>query len=149
MKAKKWNLETIAERKEVLKQALDELETIPGDEWAKLLHWKKLVGELDVLTDMEERLQETQKYARAEYIKAFERGKLEGEIKAEVSKIKALIEWNIPQEKITSNLKFLTQDKVKDRLETNLAYIKDHLSDSDSDICEQLGVVEELSSNFQ
>ena len=73
-----------------------------------------------------------------------EQGKLKGEIKGEISKIKGFIKYNISQDNFTTDLKFLTHEKVKDKLEENLAYIQGHLSEPDSDICDELGLVGDL-----
>jgi hypothetical protein len=91
---------------------------------------------------VEEDFFETQEEAKRE---EFNKGKLKGEIKGEISKVKDFLEESFSKEKIISKLKFLTQDKVKDSLESNLEYIKNHLEDSDSDICEELGLVGALS----
>jgi flagellar biosynthesis/type III secretory pathway protein FliH len=73
------------------------------------------------------------------------KGKLKGEIKGEISKIKDLLDFGVSPEKIIPKLKFLTRDEVKDKLESNIAYIQKHLEDSDSDICDELGLVGNLS----
>jgi len=102
----------------------------------EVLSWKQRVTAQDIL--------ETQEELRRE---AFEKGKIEGEIKGEISTIKALIKFKIPQEKIVTRVKFFTQDKVKEQLESNLIYIQNHLEDSDSDICDELGLVGNLLSD--
>ena len=100
------------------------------------------MNELDVLEDLEESIKEV--FERGKKL-GYERAKLKGEIKGEISKIKTLIKYEMSSETFTNDLKFLTQEKVKDKLESNLTYIKEHIDDSDSDICEQLGLIGNLS----
>lgn len=62
-------------------------------------------------------------------------------IQAEITVTKSLSKLGILNEEIIPHLKFLTQDQLKDKLETNLAYIRGHIEDSNSDICDQLGLL--------
>ena len=71
--------------------------------------------------------------------------KLKGEVIAEISKIKVLIDFGYKTEQILSTLKFLNNDKMKDKLEHNMSYIKSHIQDSDRDICNALGIFDALS----
>ena len=136
------NLETIAARRKELKELQAKLDTLEVSETSKVLQWKKIVNELDVLEDLEESIKEV--FERGKKL-GYERAKLKGEIKGEISKIKTLIKYEMSSETFTNDLKFLTQEKVKDKLESNLTYIKEHIDDSDSDICEQLGLIGNLS----
>ena len=58
------NLETIAARRKELKELQAKLDTMEVSETSKVLQWKKIVNELDVLEDLEESIKEV-----------FERGK--------------------------------------------------------------------------
>jgi len=40
---------------------------------------------------------------------------------------------------------FLTDPKVFDKLESNLSYIKDHMDETESVICDELGLYDSLS----
>lgn len=100
----------------------------------KTLYWKQKMNELDAI--------ETQKALAEE---KFEQGKLKGEIKGEISKVKDFMEFGATQDKIISKLKFLTNEKINHNLDENLKYIQDHLDDSDSDICGELGLLGALS----
>ena len=51
------NLETIAARRKELKELQAKLDTMEVSETSKVLQWKKIVNELDVLEDLEELLQ--------------------------------------------------------------------------------------------
>jgi len=133
MKRKKWDLETLASCKKELMKRLATLNTLDIDEDTRVLNWKKLTSELDAIETLEESIQEALK------------GKLKGEIKGEIKMIKALSKYNVPQKKIIAELEFLTEDKVKDQLESNLKYIKEHPDDSDSEICNELGLVGSLA----
>jgi len=44
-----------------------------------------------------------------------------------------------------STLKFLTQDKIREEFDYNFEYIKTHLDDTDSQICDELDLVGKLS----
>ena len=136
------NLETIAARRKELKELQAKLDTMEVSETSKVLSWKKIVNELDVLEDLEESIKEV--FERGKKL-GYERTKLKGEIKGEISKIKDLLDFGVSPEKIIPKLKFLTRDEVKDKLESNIAYIQKHLEDSDSDICDELGLVGNLS----
>ena len=72
------------------------------------------------------------------------KGEVKGKIKGEISKVKALIKHQIPQESFISDLKFLTHDKVKDSFEKNISYIREHMGDTDSEICDELGLIGDL-----
>ena len=48
------NLETIAARRKELKELQAKLDTMEVSETSKVLSWKKIVNELDVLEDLEE-----------------------------------------------------------------------------------------------
>jgi len=76
--------------------------------------------------------------------KGIPKGKLKGEIKGEISKIKTLVELEISKDKIIPTLQFLTNPKVFDKLESNLSYIKEHMDDTESVICDELGLCEAL-----
>ncbi len=104
----------------------------------EFLAWKRRVREQDALEELEE-------LKREAYEKGYKIGKLKEGIKAEISTIKSLIEHNIPRDKFIPKLEFLTNDKVKDNLESNLKYIQEHINDSTSDICNELGLVGSLS----
>lgn len=95
---------------------------------------------------LEARAQEKikEKELAEELAKGIEQGKLKGEIKGEISKIKGFLDFGASQEQIIPKLKFLTHDKVKDKIDENLKYIEDHLASSDSDICDELGLVGDL-----
>jgi len=104
-----------------------------------VLEWKQRITHQDKL--------ETQESLREEeYVKGEMKGKIKGEIKGEISKVKAFFDLGIPREKIIPKLKFLNDDKVKDNIESNLTYIKNHSDDSDSEICEELGLVGSLAN---
>ena len=101
----------------------------------------------------QEDLEREAREAREEAEKAFEKGqiqgKLKGEIKGEISKVKALIKYNVPKENIVQDLKFLTNPKVLENLDNHLDYIRHHNDETDSLICENLGLVGTLSSDLE
>jgi hypothetical protein len=66
-------------------------------------------------------------------------------LKGEITKVKTLLKFRISQVKIEPELKFLNNNKVNKQLEYNLSYIQEHMTDSDSDICDTLGLVADLS----
>lgn len=71
-------------------------------------------------------------------------GEQKGKLKGEISQIKTLIELEIPEDKIIPKLKFLTDSRVSDRLADNLSYIKEHMDETESVICDELGLCEAL-----
>lgn len=68
----------------------------------------------------------------------------EEKIKGEISKIKALMKYEISQEKMIHDLKFLTHKNVINNIKDNLAYIRAHLEDTDDNICDELDLVNKL-----
>lgn len=104
----------------------------------RVLAWKQRATTQDIVETQEELRQEA--FEKGETL-----GKLKGMIKGEISKVKSLIKFGVPQEKIITDLKFLTNEKVRDKLESNIAYIQEHTNDSDSEICEELGLVGDLA----
>lgn len=107
------------------------------DNDTKVLYWKQKMNEQDILEAQKELRQKA-------FEKGIEKGKLKGEIKGEISKIKDFFELGVLQEQIIPKLKFLTNDKVRDKIDTNLTYIREHLEEADSDICDELGLVGDL-----
>ncbi len=112
------------------------------NENTKILYWKQKANMQDLI--------ETQELLKQEEFqkgieKGIEKGKLKGEIKGEISKVKSLIKFKIAEEEIIKDLKFLTHQKVLDKLESNLQYISEHIGDTDSQICEELGLLGDLS----
>lgn len=65
-------------------------------------------------------------------------------IKSELKLIKVLFKHKIQREEIISELNFLVHGNVIDSIEENLSYIQNHINDSDSDICENLDLVDDL-----
>lgn len=130
--------EEAPDRSEIIKRGYEIMKVATWSSDTQALYWKQKMNELDLIETQQE----------LEY-EAFERGevkgKLKGEIKGEISKIKGFLDFGISSEQIIPKLKFLTHDKVKDKLDSNLTYIRDHLEDSDSDICDELGLVGSLS----
>jgi hypothetical protein len=129
-------------RKQELLSALSELETQEMDGDTKVLCWKRIVSELDVIETQEELQREAYE---AGYKKSYAQGKFIGEIESEISNIKTFLKMGIPEAKIINSdyiLKFLKHEKVRDNLEANLKYIGAHIEDSDSDICSALGLIE-------
>lgn len=125
---------TEPDRNEVIKKGYDIMKTVKWTEDQKILYWKQKANEEDLRRTIDEEIKES-----------FTKGEIKGEIKGEVSKVKDFFGLGISLDKIIPKLKFLTNPKVKDKLEENLAYIRDHAEDSDSDICEALGLVGSLS----
>jgi predicted transposase/invertase (TIGR01784 family) len=122
------------DRDKIIKQGYEIMKVASWDPNIQALYWHQKAVEEDFF--------ETQEEAKRE---EFDKGKLKGEIKGEIKAVKGYLKYEVSKEKFTPDLKFLTQDKVKDSLESNLEYIKNHLEDSDSDICEELGLVGALS----
>lgn len=75
---------------------------------------------------------------------AFKKGINQGELKGKISKIQAMFKFNIPQEKFISELKFLTQESIKDKLDNNLNYIKEHPTYLEDQICTDLGLLGDI-----
>jgi hypothetical protein len=112
------------------------------NENTKILYWKQKANMQDLI--------ETQKSTAEEafnegFEKGLEKAKLNGEIKGEISKVKDFINFGIEKKQIIEKLKFLTHEKVINKLESNLQYISEHIGDTDSQICEELGLLGDLS----
>lgn len=125
------------DRNEMIKKGYEIMKVAKWDNDTKVLYWKQKMNEQAILEVQEETLEKVQE--------AFDKGKLKGEIKGEISKIKDFFELGVLQEQIIPKLKFLTKDKVRDKIDTNLTYIQEHLEEADSDICDELGLVGDLS----
>jgi hypothetical protein len=124
------------------KTQIQKLNMAEWNENTKVLYWKHQANLQDLI--------ETQKSTAEEdfnegFEKGLEKAKLKGEIKGEISKVKSLIKFKIAEEEIIKDLKFLTHEKVLDKLESNLQYISEHIGDTDSQICEELGLLGDLS----
>ncbi len=122
------------DRNEIIKQGYEIMKVAKWDHDTQILYWKQKTNMQDLI--------ETQELLKQE---EFQKGKLKGEIKGEISKVKSLIKFKIAEEEIIKDLKFLTHQKVLDKLESNLRYIGEHVGDTDSQICEELGLLGDLS----
>ena len=137
------------DRSEIIKRGYEIMKVANWTPDQKALYWKQKMNEIAFLEAQQ--LQEEEAIIKAQ--EAFEKGiakgelqgKLKGEIKGEISKIKDLLELGISQEKIIPKLKFLTQEKVKGEFDHNFDYIRTHLEDTDSQICDELDLVGRLS----
>lgn len=127
------------DRNDIIKKGYEIMKVTTWTPDQKTLYWKQKMNEESFLAAQE--LQEREVFEKGEI-----KGKLKGEIKGEISKIKDFFNLGIAQEKIISMLKFLTDDKIKDNIEPNLSYIQSHFNDSDSEICEELGLVGSLTN---
>lgn len=125
------------DRNEIIKKGYEIMKVATWNPDVQALYAHQKAMEQDFLETQEE-------VKREEFENGELQGKLKGEIKGEISKVKSLIKFGVAQEKIITDLKFLTNEKVKDQFESNLEYIKAHPEDSDSDICETLGLVGSL-----
>jgi predicted transposase/invertase (TIGR01784 family) len=130
--------EEAPDRSEIIKRGYEIMKVATWSSDTQALYWKQKMNELDLIETQQE----------LEY-EAFERGevkgKLKGEIKGEISKIKDLLDLGISKETITPKLKFLTQDKIREEFDHNFEYIRNHLEDTDSQICDELDLVGKLS----
>ncbi|XP_065673233.1 uncharacterized protein LOC136090468 [Hydra vulgaris] len=124
------------DRNTTIKKGYEIMKVAKWDSDTQALYWKQKMN-----------AQEAEEIVDETFEKGMEKGKLKGEIKGEISKVKDFLDFGASHEQNISKLKFLTQDKVKDKIETNLAYIQEHLADSDSDICDELGLVGDLLEN--
>ena len=131
---------------EIIKEAYKIMEITNWKPEIKELYEKALEKEQDEILEAQRNISDA--LAKGELIgelKGELKGMLKGELKGEISKVKALIDVGATKEQIFSKIKFLNNDKVKNQLEDNLSYIKNHIQDSDSDICDALGLVADLS----
>ena len=130
--------EEAPDRSEIIKKGYEIMKLATWSSDTQALYWKQKMNELDLIETQQE----------LEY-EAFERGevkgKLKGEIKGEISKIKDLLDLGISKETITPKLKFLTQDKIREEFDHNFEYIRTHIEDTDSQICDELDLVGRLS----
>jgi hypothetical protein len=142
------------DRNEIIKKGYEIMKLAKWDADTKALYWKQRVTEQDLLETQESLNKEMFEKGKLEgrvegRVKGEIKGRIEGEIKGriegEISQVKSLIKYNIPKEKIILDLKFLIDDKVSDKLEENLAYIHDNINDSNSNICDALGLVARFS----
>ncbi|MDX2050694.1 MAG: hypothetical protein SFT93_05970, partial [Rickettsiaceae bacterium] len=124
------------DRDEIIKKGYNIMETAKWTPDQQALYLKQKMREQDLRLTQESLIEE----ARQE---AFDKGKLEGEIrgkiKGEISKVKDFIKFGISFDRIKeqANLKFLTSSL---NLEKSLVYINDHINDTESEICEELGL---------
>ena len=131
---------------DIIKKGYNIMKLANLSEDQRILYWKQKSNEMEELKEQKMLEEKAFQEGVEEGIeKGKIKGKLKGEIKGEISKIKDLLDFGVSPEKIIPKLKFLTRDEVKDKLESNIAYIQKHLEDSDSDICDELGRVGNLS----
>ena len=130
------------DRNEIIKQGYEIMKVATWDHDTKVLYWKQKVNEQDFIATQEELKKE-------EFKKGEIKGELKGEIKGEISKVKDLLDLETPLEKIISKLKFLTHEKVIGNLDHNIKYIREHANDSDSNICDKLGLVGDLFEGYE
>lgn len=126
---------------EIISKGYKIMKTANWDADTRTLYWKQKADEASEIREAQALQEEMFEQGLKQGI---EQGKLKGEIKGEISKIKTLFDLDLSQEQIIPKLKFLAHEKVKDKLEENLAYIQGHLSEPDSDICDELGLVGDL-----
>jgi len=127
---------------EIIKKGYNIMKVANWSEDQRILYWKQKSNEIEELK--EQKMLEEKAFQEG-IEKGIERGKLKGEVKGEISKIKGFFDFGASQEQIISKLKFLTHHNVKDKIDENLKYIQDHLSDTDSQICDALDLVGKLS----
>jgi len=124
-------------REGIIKKGYEIMKIAQWNSDMQTLYWKQKAQEED--------FRETQKeLKKEEFEKGKLKGKIEGEIKGEIKAVKSFIELAVSRDKFIPRLKFLTQEKVKDKLQDNLKYIEEHINDSDSDIGEALGLIGDL-----
>lgn len=129
------------DREEIIQKGYEimKIATWSGDK--QTLYWK----ERDNIRAAQQALEDAKEEGREE---GLQKGKLKGEIKGEISKVKTAIKWNVPKEHIMLELKFLTNEKIIDKLDDNLKYIERHevYDGYESDICNELGLCSILLS---
>ncbi|CAF1050915.1 unnamed protein product [Brachionus calyciflorus] len=103
--------------------------------------------DLMIQSEIEDKIKREKDKKESE-LKGEKEGELKGEIKGEISKIKDFLNFGLSKEIIVPRLKFLTHEKVREKLESTLTYIQDHRNDSDDEICEKLGLVGDLKDSF-
>jgi len=136
-----------------IKEAYKVMEIASWSPAQKEKYWALKSLEVSEAEERKREQEERQKELEEVKLKAKAAGKIEGKIegefigklKAEISTIKAAIRWNIPKQQIIPELKFLTDPKVFDKLESNLSYIQEHMDETESVICDALGLCETLS----
>ena len=133
----------------IIQEGYDIMKVAKWDSDTRTLYWKQKADERSELLESKRLQEEQYKHGfdngfEVGKKQASEKSKLKGEIKGEISKVKSLIKYKVPLKEIASNLQFLTHNKVKEKLEQNINYIQDHINDTDSDICEELGLLGEL-----
>jgi hypothetical protein len=128
------------DRNEIIKKGYRIMEVAKWTPDQQTLYLNQKMQALEARLAQED-LEREAREAREEAEQAFEKGKLKGEIKGEISKVKALIKYNVPKENIVQDLKFLTNPQVLENLDNNLDYIREHNDETDSLICENLGLV--------
>ena len=101
----------------------------------EISNWKPQIKEVyeKALQKEQDEILEAQERENTALIK----GKLKGELKGEISKFKDFQKLKLQEELYKDMFKYLKPD--------NFSYIKEHIQDSDSDICDTLGLVADLS----
>ena len=111
----------------------------------RISNWDRHTQELYFLEKrVRQEYEEEREYLKYKVKEEFKRGELKGEIQGEISKIKTLINLGIEQKQIVQSLNFLTMQELKDKLENNIEYIKDHVNETDRQICEDLDLLRPL-----
>ncbi|AVP87658.1 Putative transposase [Candidatus Phycorickettsia trachydisci] len=143
------NKEVALDRKEIIKKGYEIMKIATWSADKQTLYWKEKDNERAAQQILKESKEEGFAEGFEEGMekgmeKGMERGKLKGEIKGEISKVKTAIKWNVSKDHVVLELKFLTNPKLMDKLESNLSYIQEHMDDTESVICDELGLCDAL-----
>ena len=132
----------------IIQEGYDIMKVAKWDSDTRSLYWKQKADERSELLEAKRLQEEQYKHGfdngfEAGKKQASEKAKLKGEIKGEIKNVKNLLKFKIEQDKILETLNFLLGNNKKEAV-TNVKYIQDHINDTDSDICEELGLLGEL-----
>ncbi|MGB2686233.1 MAG: hypothetical protein WBC43_14550 [Olleya sp.] len=117
----------------IIQEGYDIMKVAKWDSDTRTLYWKQKADERSELLESK-RLQEEQ------YKHGFDNGKLKGEIKGEISKVKDFLDLKLKQEDILKRMHYLNKKGPEKAIES-INYIQDHINDSPYAKVEKIGQI--------
>lgn len=126
------------DRHELIKQGYDIMKMMKWEGDKQVLYWKEQMREFDAQENQKELILEAKNQGILE-------GKIKGEVKSDIGKIKMGIKYKINQEEIKSDLTLLGKKRAPTtNIDDLFKYMQDHMGDTDSQICDDLDLMKDI-----